>query len=115
MIKNENGVNEWVILDMQGRLEINGPVNGEHFGDLKWKEDGKTAQLIIGHQLLEGELIKLEKPFLVVDRNSIREQNDSDQDALQSGENMLCDVVAIVRKKIVFSERPKPIISAIPH
>ena len=66
-------MHEWTIMDLQGTLEINGPLNGEHFGKLAWKECGKIAELTIGHQLLEGRLIRLEKPFLVMNRASLRE------------------------------------------
>jgi chromosome transmission fidelity protein 8 len=74
--------------------------------------------LIIGHHLLEGKVVTLPKPLGVVHRkeSSKRHSYPGDGDSSRSVEDALNSgvswgIVAVVKKKIVFSKRPMPIVS----
>ena len=55
--------------------------------------------LKIAYHLLEGKLIKLQKPLAVLLRND-------------GADPVSFDMVAIVKQKLVFSKRPVPIVGA---
>lgn len=80
--------------------------------------------LAIGHHLLEGKIVSLPKPLGVIQRctvpdPSIRDAHDHEYaeiggrklNELDAG-STTWDMVAIVKKKIVFSKRPMPIVGA---
>ena len=111
------GVNEWGMIELQGELETRDQMSFDnmHIGDLYF--DGKgTPQMIVGHHLLTGKVEKLDKPFAVLKKHSAElesdsmdwEQTDSEQLELRSTEYI---VVAMVTRKIIFKNRPKPIIT----
>jgi len=61
--------------------------------------------LAIGHHLLEGKIVSLPKPLGVIQRSTTPSAGiGSEEGSLQ------WDMVAIVKKKIVFSKRPMPIV-----
>uniref|UniRef100_A0A183C397 Ctf8 n=1 Tax=Globodera pallida TaxID=36090 RepID=A0A183C397_GLOPA len=108
LVKNADNLTEWMIIELQGTIEL-GPgarsLEGQRLGQLEWGADWKCASLTLGHQLLEGRLEELEKPYLVLNRDSLSLRKACEEQKVKQ-----CDVVAVVRKKLVFSERPKPII-----
>ena len=55
--------------------------------------------LKIAHHLLEGKLVKLQKPLAVLLRND-------------GADPVSFDMVAIVKQRLVFSKRPVPIVGA---
>lgn len=55
--------------------------------------------LKIGHHLLEGKLVKLQKPLAILLRND-------------GTDPVSFDMVAIVKEKLVFSKQPVPIVGA---
>ena len=74
---------------------------------------------MIGHHLLEGKLVNLPKPLAVLHRNDPPPGGDGAQ--TRPGEAMEVDeprdagakswdVVAIVKRKMVFSKRPMPVV-----
>jgi chromosome transmission fidelity protein 8 len=74
--------------------------------------------LIIGHHLLEGKIVTLPKPLGVAHRkeSSKRHGFPGDGDSSRSVEDTLSSgiswgIVAVVKKKIVFSKRPMPIVN----
>jgi chromosome transmission fidelity protein 8 len=71
--------------------------------------------LVIGHHLLEGKVVNLPKPLGVLHKDvcvvsSDRHTPDESAGSNSEGsEQVSWNVVAVVKKKIVFSKRPMPI------
>ena len=72
----------------------------------------------MGHHLLEGKIVTLSKPLGVMHRTESSKRHDHSvdgndsrvmDDASNTGVNW--DIVAVVKKKIVFSKRPMPIVN----
>jgi len=107
--------NEIVLVELQGSLEVECNQPSERDGKLvgQLKIDGSTGKpsLLIGHHLLEGTIASLPKPFAVIFR-TIAGQNDAMAlDVPSTGPDLSSSwsVVGIVKKKIVFSKRPMPV------
>ncbi len=118
---------EWVIIEMQVReyhscplfvqLAINialrkgdlesrvgdAAVEGKFVGDLHYAKDSGAPVLIIGHHILHGKVQEMERPFVAMEKAF-----DSDSEITEFR------VKAVVRKKLVFKTRPKPIIANVP-
>ena len=85
--------------------------------------------LIIGHHILHGKVQQLEKPWIIVSRTSLDAKNllCDESDVSMTAENAESEietgsdnsgahylVTAVIRSKIVFRTRPKPIITNVP-
>ncbi|KAF8968082.1 chromosome transmission fidelity protein 8 [Flammula alnicola] len=113
--------------------------NGKLVGKLKIDETTNKPSLLIGHHLLEGKIATLPKPYAVLLRNgSTRGASESESEpTMQTGDDdddeaMAVDaagsgpessienghqgssagwtIAGIVKKKIIFSKRPMPVI-----
>jgi hypothetical protein len=117
----------WYILELQGKLEFNGTnLDGEVLGDIIPKtvsgritSSGSTSAvtLHIGASKVNGVIEKLQKPVIVITK-----EDDKDDMIMnlgnekENGEKIQVakqKVVAIIRSKIVFRERPQPIIGGL--
>ena len=63
--------------------------------------------LIIGHHILYGKVVTLEKPYGVM----VKDTESAGQDATGS---VNYNVIAVIKKKLLFKTRPKPIIANVP-
>ncbi|XP_046842127.1 chromosome transmission fidelity protein 8 homolog [Xenia sp. Carnegie-2017] len=104
LVKFEPAEKDWIVIELQGVLESNksGGYNGLPIGDLHFDEKGQPL-LIIGHHLLSGKVVTLEKPFAVLKKTKIIQE-----EGCQPTTEYI--VQALIRKKIIFKTRPKPII-----
>lgn len=96
-----SSVQEWSFIELQGVLETkeNLPYDGLHIGDLHYSSNG-SANLIVGHHLLTGKMVTLEQPIAVLRKVYIENNAPS------------YNVIAMITKKLVFKNRPKPLVSA---
>lgn len=118
------GVSEWGLIELQGELETRDqvPFHDMHIGDLHFDDRG-TPHVIIGHHLLTGKVETLDKPFAVLKKHTTVKTQDPDQEGMEVSSSEVgqsestaskCTgyiVVAMVTRKILFKNRPKPIIT----
>eukprot|EP01032_Pedospumella_encystans_P007987 gene7987-9521_t len=96
ILNTETSKNEWCLLEFQG--EVLGDLTGNPLGRLELKEDGKV-EMDIGQHFLEGSIVTLKLPFMVVEKHSSSEQSTPQPMTIEG----------FVKKKIIFKTRPKPI------
>ncbi|KAL5235156.1 hypothetical protein ACI65C_002566 [Semiaphis heraclei] len=101
MIENDDGLRsppEWAALEMQGELETrrHTPLENQYVGDLFATVQDGVPILIIGHHILYGKMQTFEKPLAVM-----KKKPEADEYVVE----------AIVTKKLLFKNRPKPIIA----
>jgi chromosome transmission fidelity protein 8 len=113
---------EWFMIEMQGDLESRNkerPVDGQFIGDLHFTKEGVPI-MIIGHHILYGKVQDLDRPMVAARKTEKRTSSKiSDEDELMDLEaeletNIEYTVQSVIRKKIIFKTRPKPIIANLP-
>ena len=117
VVQMPEGVGEWGLVELQGRLETRDEVSFDnmHIGDLHLDKKG-IPHLIVGHHLLTGKVTELEKPYAILKKRSgtISGGDDAVVESLsESNTNTSTEyeVMALISKKIIFKNRPKPIIT----
>ncbi|GLB40237.1 putative ctf8 [Lyophyllum shimeji] len=130
---------EVVLIELQGSLDVEcnqiSERNGKFVGKLKVDASTNKPTLLIGHHLLEGKIASLSRPLAVLLRSGAAsttpaastartdidgdgddvEMMDFDQRTLESGKTTEWDMVAIVKRKIVFAKRPMPVVNLNGH
>ncbi|KAI0077062.1 hypothetical protein K474DRAFT_1621797 [Panus rudis PR-1116 ss-1] len=108
------GTDEIVLIELQGSLEVEGDHNGQTVGKLTVDPATKKATLFIGYHLLEGKLVNLSKPLAVMYRppkNPISDRNEETSTPEDQTKNATSwDIVAVVKRKMVFAKRPMPMV-----
>uniref|UniRef100_A0ACB8EAW6 Uncharacterized protein n=2 Tax=Sphaerodactylus townsendi TaxID=933632 RepID=A0ACB8EAW6_9SAUR len=96
------GLAEWVLVELQGHVEARDGAGlaGRLLGDLHFTCQGRPV-LLLGHHVLYGKAVRLEKPLAVLTK---------------AGQDPHAHYVAraLVREKLLFKTRPKPIITHLP-
>merc|ERR550519_247416 len=74
--------------------------------------------MIVGHHILYGKIQELEKPLLTMEKKRVEGSGNTpgdgeliDVDSEEASTSTEYVIKAIVKKKIVFKTRPKPIIA----
>ena len=118
MRKGEGETPEWFIIEMQGDLESRNHehLEGKFIGDLHYTKEGVPI-MIIGHHILYGKIQSMERPLVSVERVETggRLRRGEGEEMMELEEEMEVKVEyrvkSIIKKKIIFKNRPKPIIA----
>ena len=111
---------EWFIVEMQGDLESRHKehLEGKFIGDLHYTKEGVPI-MIIGHHILYGKIQNLDRPMVTVERTEVGKDlpKTTSEDAelmdldVQMETSIEYRVKSVIKKKIIFKTRPKPIIA----
>lgn len=115
-ISKEESPGEWAIIELQGDLEsrAGGTFDSQFIGDLHYTRTDVPV-LIVGHHILYGKEINLEKPFAVLEKQSSQlQRNIHGESETDYGPSTEYIIKAIIKKKLLFKTRPKPIIANVP-
>lgn len=87
-------------MELQGLIQTKKQENSSAtvVGDLHYFNRNRHPVLVLGHHILNGKEVKLEQPMAVFEKIVIEDRTSY-------------KVRAVVKKKILFKSRPKPIIS----
>lgn len=113
IIQNEHGEREYMILELQGRVESTEDaaklLDGQTLGRMQWHADG-TAQLIIGGHALSGKLDTLRTPFAVLHRTQPSQPSAADAGCSEAAPPAPFEIVGVVRRRLAFLKRPHAIL-----
>jgi chromosome transmission fidelity protein 8 len=87
-------------VELQGLIQMKkeSPTEPTIVGDLNYFNRNRHPVLILGHHVLNGKETKLEQPMAVIEK------------VIVDGKTTY-NVKAVIKKKLIFKSRPKPIIS----
>ncbi len=112
VLNSGTGLDEYCLLEFQG--EILGDLTGE-LGSIMI--NGGTAEMDIGQHVLEGSVITLKLPFLVLEKygavcshssSSSSSSSISSPSPSSNTNTSTMEVCGVARKKVLFKTRPKP-------
>ena len=103
------------MIEMQGDLESRNKehLEGKFIGDLHYTKDG-TPIMIIGHHILYGKVVDMEKPMVTLEKIQVESALRDDGGMMEVDDHLEprteYKVKSIIHKKLIFKTRPKPII-----
>lgn len=104
---------KYALIELQGMLRLrekDETPNGKKIGKL-WIDDSNGHPIfVIGHHRLEGKFVKLKKPLACL-RRAILDTSSTTSDGVAFANAESFRVDCVVREKIVFKTRPRPLIS----
>ncbi|PIC50798.1 hypothetical protein B9Z55_001559 [Caenorhabditis nigoni] len=102
LIPTPDGINEWMAIELHGMIspQEGSSFDGKTLGTICWG-DRNNVYMIIGNQTLEGKISKTDRPLLVIQRSGDKNQDCGEKNAT---------VKAVIRKKLVFKTRPRPLV-----
>lgn len=125
---------EWVLVELQGRVESLTSEEVSQIGVLLAGQDGKTLQLTVGYHQLEGKKVPLKKPLAILSKvqregdqadAQQQQQQEPSQPLQPQGSNpeamdvsqpqgtkqTAYEVLGVVRYQYLFKTRPRALIS----
>ncbi|EFO89110.1 hypothetical protein CRE_14933 [Caenorhabditis remanei] len=100
LISRPEGTPEWMAIEMHGMISPHeGGFDGKTLGTICWGDRG-NVYMIVGNQTLEGKISKTDRPLLVIQKSEKIEGEDEKN----------ATVRALIRKKLVFKVRPRPLV-----
>jgi len=108
------GNGDFVLIELQGSLEIQGSTDSKFVGNLEIDPKTNKPSLIIGPHFLEGKIVSLSTPLAIMEKkSSLNDQMsgmDVDDEENREETEVEWQISAIVKKKVVFSTRPMPLL-----
>ncbi|XP_012274226.1 chromosome transmission fidelity protein 8 homolog [Orussus abietinus] len=115
-VKRDGQLTEWAMIELQGELK-NATIDSTSntfIGDLHFTKAGIPV-LIIGIHILYGKEIKLDKPIAVLQKSRYDKHGNPISEEFPADDYKTEYVIkAVVKKKLVFKGRPKPIVTNVP-
>ncbi|CAH9108749.1 unnamed protein product [Cuscuta epithymum] len=102
---------EWAIVELQGVIEAQPAfadrLQNLQIGVLCRPSSQEIYTFTVGYHELTGNRITLKKPMLVLKKNKLLKEENSESNSA----NVELDVIGIIRQKILFKTRPRALIS----
>mmetsp|Transcript_2345 Transcript_2345/g.3241 ORF Transcript_2345/g.3241 Transcript_2345/m.3241 type:complete len:165 (+) Transcript_2345:269-763(+) len=118
---------EWDMIELQGTLGLLGDVNmgknqkqnqkfqkknelkGLELGSLSFQKNGKPT-LTIGSNLLEGKIENVKKELAILQKKQTHSNKNKISNDRLSSEGTFFEIKGVIKRKIIFKTRPKPLI-----
>ncbi|KAI3988705.1 hypothetical protein MKX01_030224 [Papaver californicum] len=122
----EGNCPEWAIVELQGMIEVQpcfkDRIQNLEIGILCRNSSEENYTFTVGYHELSGTKMKLKKPYLVLRKkrtileSSIPDEEEEDINKANSPKTETeLEVIGIIRHRILFKTRPKPLISISLH
>lgn len=90
---------EWLLLELQG--SIDGPEDARGLSLARIVADKGAVEMWIGNHHLKGKIVDLKNPFAVL------------QKAMTPEGAPCMEVVAMIKRQVIFKTRPRPLVSSL--